>query len=200
MANIDGARGLVPVDPILRVTAYHVPSSYGTALFIGDPVTQSGTANTAAVLGADGDYAIGTLNGVIVGVVGTANIIGAIVGFSRHPTDDRSVHKTASTERVVYVADHPDQRFKIQSDNTAIGAASIGLNAVLISGTGSATTGQSGFELDGGTSTAPAADATYQLHILASSKDPLRNDTTLANNEVIVRINQHGLANNEVGL
>lgn len=201
MANVDSPFGLRPVAyksgaPYNGAARpYYVPSSYGTALFIGDPVVKTGTANTAAVtVPGGGTFGIGTLpevNRTAVGDVdgNTKRITGVIVGFSPLATNLEVKHNPASTERVVYVADDPDLVFEIQADG-AVPAASMGLNAVLIAThSGSTTTGLSGFELDT-TSDVPAADASNQLTILrAVNRED--NDTTIAHAKVLVSINAH---------
>jgi len=174
---------------------YYLPSSYATAVFIGDPVVKTGTANTSAVtVPGGGSFGVGTLPEVNVTAVGDVNgdtkrITGVVVGFSPLPTDLSKVYNPASTERVVYVADDPDLVFEIQADG-AVPATSMGLNAVLIAThSGSTTTGLSGMELDT-TSDVPAADASNQLLILrAVNRED--NDTTLTHAKVLVAINCH---------
>lgn len=201
MANSDTPMGLRPVRHKSgapyngAVNPYYIPSGYGTALFIGDPVVKTGTANTAVVkVPGAGSFGIGTMaeiNKTVVGDVDgpTKMITGVIVGFSPLASNLEVKHNPASTERVAYVCDDPDVEFEIQADG-AIPATSIGLNAVLIAThSGSTTTGLSGVELDT-TSTAPSADASNQLIILrAVNRED--NDTTLTHAKVIVRINCH---------
>ena len=201
MANTNSPFGLRPIryrggSPYNGAsTPYYVPSTYATALFIGDPVVRTGTANTAAVeVPGGGTFGIGTIaeiNKTVVGDVDgdTKRITGAIVGFSPLPTNLEVKHNPASTERVVYVADDPGLEFEIQADG-AIPAASIGLNAVLIATqSGSTVTGLSGIELDT-TSDVPAADASNQLLILRAV-NRADNDTTITRAKVIVAINCH---------
>lgn len=202
MANADTPFGLKPVRykdgrPYNGAcNPYYVPSSYGTALFIGDPVVKvAAGSNTAAVSAPGaGSFPIGTLPSVEKTAVGdvdgiTKMITGVIVGFAALPNDLTKKHNPASTERVVYVADSPDLVFEIQADG-AVAAASMGLNAVLIAThSGSTTTGLSGIELDT-TSDVPAADASNQLIILrAANRED--NDTTIAHAKVEVLINCH---------
>lgn len=201
MANENRPFGLKPVRHKSgapyngAVNPYYIPSSYATALFIGDPVVKTGTANTAEVqVPGGGKFNIGTLpeiNKTAAGdVVGnTQRITGVIVGFAALPTDLSKNYNPASTARVAYVCDDPDIVFEIQADG-AIPATSIGLNAVLKHGTGNTTTGLSATVLDSGTTTAPSADASNQLLILrAANRED--NDTTLAYAKVEVMINAH---------
>lgn len=201
MANVDSPFGLRPVAyrsgaPYNGAARpYYVPSSYGTALFIGDPVVKTGTANTTAVtVPGAGTFGVGTLpeiNKTVAGDVDgmTKAITGVIVGFSPLATNLEVKHNPANTERVAYVADDPDLVFEIQADG-AVPATSMGLNAVLIyTHSGSTATGLSGAELDT-TSDPPAADASNQLTILrAVNRED--NDTTLTHAKVLVAINAH---------
>jgi len=198
MANVDAPSGLRPVRyksgaPYNgAANPYYVPASYGTALFIGDPVVKVAAGSNAAAVAVPsvGSFAIGTLPSIEKAGAGDTSVVtGVIVGFSPLATNLDLKHNTASTERVALVADDPFLVFEIQADG-AIPAASMGLNAVFIfTHSGSTTTGLSGVELDT-TSDAPAADASNQLLILrgVNRED---NDVTLIHAKVLVMINQH---------
>jgi len=206
MANEDRPFGLKPVRyrsgaPYnAAANPYYIPASYGTALFIGDPVIITGTSNTAVVaVPSVGTFGIGTMPEINrAGVGDTSQITGVIVGFSPLATNLEVKHNPASTERVALVADDPFLVFEIQADG-AVPAASVGLNAVLIAThSGSTTTGLSGIELDT-TSDVPAADASNQLLILrAVNRED--NDTTTTWAKVEVLINQHTLNQGTVGI
>jgi hypothetical protein len=197
MANVDSPFGLRPVRyksgaPYNgAANPYMIPSSYGTALFVGDPVIKVGTANTAAVtfVGA-GSFPIGTIQHINKATAGDGNrITGVIIGFGPDPDNLSRQYNPASTQRVAWVADDPDLEFEIQADGP-VTAAEMGLNAVLIyTHSGSTVTGLSGVELDT-TSDVPAADASNQLLIIAAVNAP-GNDTTLTHAKVRVMINQH---------
>jgi hypothetical protein len=202
MANIDSPFGLKPVRHKSGApyngacNPYIVLSTYGTALFIGDPVVKvAGGSNTAAVEAPGaGKFAIGTLPSVERTVVGdvdgiTKMITGVIVGFAPLASDLTKKHNPASTERVVFVCDDPDMIFEMQADG-AVAAASMGLNAVLIAThSGSTVSGLSGMELDT-TSDVPAADASNQL-LIVRAVNREDNDTTIAHAKVEVLINCH---------
>ena len=198
MSNTDTPFGLRPIRhrngaPYNGATnPYYLPSTYATAMFIGDPVIKTGTSNTAYVSAAGvGDFEIGTLPEINKATAGDTNrITGVIVGFAPSPSNLGNQYNPASTERVALVCDDPDIIFQIQSDG-ALSAAQIGLNAVLIYTTsGSTTSGLSGVELDSGTTDAPAVDASNQLLILRAANIP-GNDITAAYCKVEVMINQH---------
>lgn len=213
MANADTPFGLKPVRyrsgaPYNgAANPYFIPSGYGTALYIGDPVVITGTSNTARVtVPGIGSCEIGTLREINKVTAGDSNSdaerqTGVIVGFSALPTDLNKNYNPASTERVAWVADDPDLVFEIQADG-AIPAASMGLNAIFIyTHSGSTTTGLSGAELDT-TGTAPAADASYQMRIVGAV-NRLDNDTTLTHAKVLVVLNNHteahGMTTNAAG-
>ena len=205
MANADTPFGLRPVGhpsglSKARVRAYYVPASYGTALFVGDPVVKTGTSNTTVVSAPGvGTMPVGTMPEVNKATAGDGNAItGVIVGVAANPDGLGRRYLPASTGGVVFVNDDPTTEFEIQADG-AIAAAQVGLNAVLIyTNAGSTSTGQSGAELDT-TSDVPAADASNQLTILGvvARED---NEAASAFTKVRVRINQHTEAVGAVGI
>jgi hypothetical protein len=174
---------------------YYVASTYATALYIGEAVTKTGTANTAEVQG----LAPGTLPEVEKTAAGDGNAItGVIVGFKKI-TDESQIYNSASTEAIVLVADNPDLVFEIQADSAGtLAATSVGLNAVLIdTHAGSAVTGYAGVELDT-TSDAPAADISNQLTIHRFVDRPDNEIATHA--KVEVTINNHTEAHATLGI
>jgi len=178
---------------------YYVPAGYATALFLGDPVTIVGDSNDAEVsaVGA-GTFASGMLSEVNVTTLADGNVCtGAIVAV--FPTTNASLpYKPASTEAIVMVADDPNIIFQIRDDGTtALTADSIGLNAIMESGTGSTYTGRSGYVLDTNTDP-PAADASNMLTILNLAR--LQDNTLAASAVWDVRINQHTQAAGAVGV
>lgn len=206
MANTDTPFGLRPVKhrngaPYNGATnPYYVPSSYATAMFIGDAVVKTGTANTAEVTAPGaGKFPAGTLPEINRATVGDGNAItGVVVAFAANASNLEQVHKPASQERVVFVADDPDLTFEIQADGT-LAATQVGLNAVLIdTHSGSTTTALSGTELDT-TSDVPAADASNQLTIqrIVNRED---NELASANSIAEVKITNHTEAHGVIGI
>ena len=197
MANADTPFGLRPVRhrngaPYNgAVTPYYIPSGYGTALYIGDPVVITGTANTSAVkVPGVGDFGPGTLQEINKATAAGGNYIsGVIVGFAANVSDLSKQYNPASTERVALVADDPDLVFEIQEDGVGatLAATDMGLNADLVyTHSGSAYTGQSGAELDISTKN---TTATLQLKILRLVN---RSDVELGvNGKLEVAINLH---------
>lgn len=206
MANTDTPFGLRPVRHKSGApyngsfNAYYVPSTYATALFVGDPVVRVNTGSNAAAFNTPGgDFPIGTLPIVAKATAGDGNAItGVIVGFGPDPDGLGRIHNPASTERLVYVVDDPDMVFEAQMDGT-LTATMVGLNAVLIYTTaGSTTTGRSGAEVDTGTTTAPSADASNQLTI-RRMVNRVDNEMGL-NAKVEVTINNHTEAHASLGI
>lgn len=206
MANADTPFGLRPIRHRNgaayngAVNPYHVPSSYATSLFIGDPVVKTGTANTARVSAPGvGTFEIGTLPDINKATAGDGNAItGVIVGFAPDPTGLDVIYGPASTTRVALVCDDPDVVFEIQADG-AIAATQVGLNAVLIyTHAGSTVTGRSGAELDT-TSDVPAADASNQLTI-QRVVNRLDNEAGSTWTKVEVKINNHTEAHASLGI
>jgi len=158
MANTDTPLGLVPIKDKNgapyngAVTAYYLRSDYATAMFVGDPVIITGTANLLEYKG-NMPGTLPTINKATA--AGSSYISGVIVGFNPLPTDLTKTYNEASTERIAYVADDPDLVFEIQEESDAaaeLAATSVGLNASLVyTDSGSTTSGKSGAELDTGT-------------------------------------------------
>ncbi len=205
MANSDAPFGLRPISHPMglgkaRVTAYAVASDYSTALFPGDPVIKTSTANAAEVSAMGiGTMPVGSMSEVEKATAGDANAItGVIVGVAPVSSALDRRYLPADTGGIVLVNDDPLTEFEIQADGT-IAVTQVGLNAVLIyTNAGDTVTGQSGVELDT-SSDAPAADASNQLTILGVVPRT-DNEAGSANTKVRVRINNHTEAHGAVGI
>lgn len=155
MANANIARGLIPVRYRSgqawsgAANLYYVPSTYGTALFIGDPViivTDSsdaqGVQTVQRATAAGGAYTIGPITAM-------ASAGNPMVTVTR----DMPRYHLASTAQYVLVADDPDLLFEIQEDSVGgvmtVGAA--GRNVDFIAGNGSTVSGFSGWMADSST-------------------------------------------------
>jgi len=214
MANSDTPFGLRPVAyrsgaPYNgAANPYYKPAGYATAVFLGDVVVITGTANTAEVSAPGfGTFDIGTLPEINRTTAGDSNSdaerqTGVVVGFGADPNNLDRVYSPASTEAIVWVADDPDLMFEVQCPS-AIAATQIGLNAILLdTHSGDTNTGLSGTEIDGGDGTAPGADASYQVKILrqVNRVDNTPNSTF---NKVLVVLNNHteahGMTTNAAG-
>jgi hypothetical protein len=187
MANADIPRGLVPVRHRNGASyngaanVYYVPASYGTALYVGDPVklvTDSSDAN-----------GVQTVELAAAGNV----VLGAIISlafFDGSPVlRDSGRYHAASTAGYVLVADDPEILFEIQEDGVggAMGVGAVGRNADLVaSAAGSTVTGWSGYELDSST----LGTSTAQLRIVAPVLR-VDNDPTLTESKWLVSILEH---------
>lgn len=179
MANSDTAFGLKPVRMLDGspfngcIDMFHVPSSNSTALFVGDPVKPSGSADAAGVMSvthcAAGDPILGA-------VVGFADVASMELGYG-----------AASTVRYPLVAHGQDILFEIQedSDGGALAADDIGLNAAIVVAAGSTFRRLSGVELDTSTKN---TTATLGLRIRGLSQRP--DNAIGANAKVLVSINE----------
>ncbi len=191
MANTDAPFGLRPARSAHgqsyngRINKYYVDSGYGTALFVGDPVKLSGSADADGVPGVQQGAAGDALCGVIVGIE------------PDYGGDLGRLYLPASTGGYVYVMDDPAAEFEIQedSDGGALAATNVGQNANIIVGSGNTSTGRSGVELDSSTA---ATTATLPLQILGLSK---RVDNEIGDNaNWRVKINKHQFANARTGV
>lgn len=197
MANADTPFGLRPVRYLTgavyngAVNPYWVEDATDNALFIGDVVIATGTANTAIVtVPGAGSFPPSTLPKILRITAGDTNrTTGVIVSFSTDPTALENVHRLNSTERVAWVCDDPDVMFEVQGDSAqTIAATDVGNNAdIIFTHTGSTVTGISGMELDGSTIT---ADASNQLIIMrAVNRDD--NDADLIHAKWLVMLSNH---------
>lgn len=180
MANVASARGLRVANEMLGCHLYAVAATYGTAMFIGDPVVQTGSGNQVVVA------TVGSTNamcGAIVGVFDTNKIPGITLS-----TGERANYKPASTGAFVLVADHPRQVFIAQTDSGTYTIADCGANCSMASAAGSTVSGQSGWVIAAGT--ASSAGVSEQLRLIREV-DRIDNTTGLANTDWYVFINDH---------
>lgn len=181
---------------------YYCPSGYNVDLFIGDPVTINGDSNDAEVsaVGA-GTFSTGMLSEVVLTTLADTNrITGVVVGVFPTTHDSKS-YKVTGVEAVVMVCDDPNVVFQIRDDGTTLLTVdTVGLNAIMITGSGDTSTGWSGISLDSD-GTAPSADGSNMLTIRNLSRIPdnelLKNavwDVTLQNHTELCGSTQDGVA------
>lgn len=192
MANVDTPFGLRPVRYLSgapyngAANVYTTASGDSTAIFVGDPVILSGTAQTInGVTYADVDQAA------------TGDVITGVVVAVLPETRDSLIYRAASTVRRLLVADDPGLLFEIQevSGGTALTTAAIGLNANIVVGSGSTATGQSGVELNNATE-ATTNTLDVQIVGLANREDNAAGEHA----KWLVRINRHQYSNQVAGI
>ena len=186
MANIDAAFGLRPIAKVgsapggtTGTTKYSIADNQGTAIFTGDPVKykNDGTVEVATA----GDASCGIFMGCFYTDPSTSK-----------PTFRNHFPASLSPgDAIAFVADDPDQLYIAQqdSDGSNLVAADLNLNADLVFGAGSTTTGMSGVEID---SSSKNTTATLQVRLIDFYDVP-SNDATADNSILVVKINNHQL-------
>ncbi len=168
MANANRPSGFSPVQYLNgspwngQARIYSIAAAYTTALYIGDPVKSSGTADANGVPGIVLGATTGALRGVIVG-------LGSAEGLIANPKNLDITYRPAAaqaTDWYAMVVDNPDVLFEVQenANGTALAATEIGLNTISVSGTGSGFV--SGWMLASATDATPANTATLQLRLM----------------------------------
>ncbi len=186
MANTSRVNGFKPVKYMNgtpyngQCTMYYIPSSDGTATFVGDLVKLGGTADAKGVRG-------------VAQAAASDAVIGAVVGIVPSMTNlDTPQYRAANTAAYVLVADDPNIIFEAQEDGDTdpLEMVDAGLNVNFVVGSGSTTTGASGMQIDSNTE---GTGATLPLKLLQPVQRP---DNELvaagqANTRWLVKINNH---------
>jgi len=189
MANAHNAFGFRPIRMLSgspwngQTMRCYAPATYGTALYIGDPVVWTGTSD-----------ATGECPEVNIATTGSNRILGMITGFEPNPDNLSLIYRPASTARYIYVCLPAGVVFECRDNGfAALGIAAVGENASGILAAGSTATGLSGWLLDAGTSVTPAANAAFTFTIVGAS--PAQdNDATLAWAKWLVTVNLPALS------
>lgn len=204
MANANVARGLIPYRYTWggvyngAANIYYVPSSYATALYIGDPVDiKSGSNDTnglpSVILAAVGSPILG----VMVGIVDAGQPVIAV-------TRDLAVYRPASTAQYILVADDPNLLHMVQDDASTQATAPnlwAGKNANLVSGTGSTTTGFSGWQMAASTvATTNTLDAKIVMPLQQADNTIGSTANTNMNAKWLVKFNNSRWANQIAGV
>ena len=182
MANKDAAFGLKPVRRLGGVANFSA-NEYVIASGATGPIYQGSPVIMDAAGGGD----------IIVAATGATDIVGVFGGCSyTDPTTGKPTWSNyypgsiAASDIVAEIYDDPKIVFEIQSDGT-VTQADVGANADMTSiDSGSSTTGKSSAEIS-----ATTASGTAELRIIGLSKDPDNSDTSAANGNVYVLINEH---------
>jgi hypothetical protein len=204
MANTNAPKGFIPVSnfagsPYNGATRQYIHASGDTqAIFVGDPVTATGTSVLVNVGGSVQSFPIaaqavtgGIIDGICIGV----DLV----------TRDSPIYAPASTQVVITVAIDPNMLLLCQDANsgTPLNANAIGLNIDFSAGSnGSTVTGLSGFVLD---NTTEATTNTLDLKIIGQLQSP-GNDlgtavgTGAAAGQWLVKLNRSRFANQVAGV
>ena len=183
MANVSEKFGLRPyrkLDGTPLVGAqnrYTIASGYATAIYQGDLVEPLGSGNIQKHGANTSDAVVGVFNGV----------------FYTDPTTQKPTFKNfypggiAADDITAFVIDDPDAVFLIDAD-AAFTRADLYKNYSVTNTTGVTATGISKAQLDVSVS---GVTATFAIQAIDISQDPDNSDTSNANANVLVRINNH---------
>lgn len=194
MANTSKIRGFVPAKSIDEyngsVNIYSTGTGDATAIFVGDPVVLTGTADSAGIATVAKAGQGTSVLGVVVGIVPAKMdpVTGKMSAGS--VSLDTPQYRVASTATYVLVNDSPDTVYEVEAVTGAnaassFAATSVGLNADTATVAGSTTTGVSAAALDMSTA---AATATLQFKILGTVQR-VDNESTGNSTKVLVKIN-----------
>lgn len=198
MANANSPYGLLPLvseNGTVRTNYYYIPSSYSTALYVGDTVIKSGTSNTNVNINGR-IYTAGSLPAITKATAGSTNLItGVIIGFVVNPANLNSpTYNPANTEAIAIVCDDPQQLFKAQCLGTLL-VTQVGLNANLSFGAADSIWGQSGITIDIDNA---ATTQEFQVSVKRLLDTP-GNELGLYS-QIVLKINQHTEATNTAGI
>jgi len=185
MANVSEKFGLRPyrkLDGTPLVGAqnrYTVKAGYATAIYQGDLVIPTSTGNIEKHTAGNAAAVVGVFNGV----------------FYNDPTTQKPTYKNyypggvTPTEGNItaFVVDDPDAVFLMDAD-AAFTRADLYKNYSVTNTTGVTQTGISKAQLDVGAS---GIATTFVVQAIDISQDPDNSDTSSANANILVRINNH---------
>ena len=206
MPNANVARGLIPYATIWgqkyngSFNTYFVPASYGTALYVGDPVDIISSSNDANGIPAVKLATVGSpYLGVVVGIIN-----GGDMGNMNTVTRDLPVYHPASTAQYLAIADDPNLLFAVQDDASSQATAPnlwAGKNANLVAGSGSTVTGYSGWQMAAST---VATTNTLDVKIIRPLQQADNAIGTAANTNMnakwLVKLNNSRFANLIAGI
>ena len=156
---------------------YTIASSYATAIFQGDLVIPVTGGNIERYPGNTSTAVVGVFNGC----------------FYTDPTTQKPTFKNyypggvAASDITAFVVDDPDAVFLVDADAT-FARADLFQNYSLTAVSGNTKTGNSLQQLEVGVS---GTDTTFVVQAIDISQDPDNSDTSAANANILVRINNH---------
>lgn len=195
MANVNAPFGLRPLRyawgaPYNGACNLYFATGATGAIYIGDPVVLAGSANTALVQG----HEPGTLPTVTVAADGDGDPKHGVCIGVLPVTNQSTIYRADSTDRIIMVADDPSLVFEVQINTASTDWAEtdVGSYANLLVGTGSTVTGLSAWT--GATTDGPSTtDVSNELLIMRLSSRVGNAVGEYAVWEVM--INNHGYAN-----
>ena len=156
---------------------YTVANNYGTAIFQGDMVIPVTGGNIERYPGNTSTAVVGVFNGC----------------FYTDPTTQKPTFSNyypgtvAAADITAFVVDDPDAVFLVDADAT-FARADLFQNYSLTAVSGNIKTGNSSQQLDVSES---GTNATFIVQAIDISQDPDNSDTSSANANILVRINNH---------
>jgi len=183
MANVSEKFGLRPYrkldgTPLAGAqNRYTVKANYNTAIFQGDLVIPTSTGNIERFVYNTTYAVVGVFNGC----------------YYTDPTNQKPTWRNYypgsinASDITAFVVDDPDAVFLVDADET-FARTGLFANYSVTNTTGVTQTGISKVQLD--TSTAGTA-TTFVIQAIDISQDPDNSDTSAANGNVLVRINNH---------
>jgi hypothetical protein len=192
MPNVDRIFGLKPVSHLLGldwnggVMPFYkaAGTSVTNDLFVGDPVTFSGTGGVDPVTGF-------YLPGIAIATAGAANaILGVITSIREQPNHlERANWIDGADVGIINVCVDKFVIYEGQADES-VAITHLGKNLNLVATqAGNRTTGASGWEIDG---TTDSSLATWQVKMIGYAQRP-DNAAAADNNKLLVLINNHVL-------
>lgn len=203
MANSNRPSGFTPKRYINGANwsgagnVYSIDASYGTALYIGDPVKSGTGADANGVANIVLGSTTGGLRGVIVALSNSGSTTGGQSGMTDYANINNPsiTYRPAGDVNVWYalVVDDPNVLFEVQEESnpTQLAATEVGLNTISKTGTGNGYL--SGWQLPSLTGATPAATATLQLKLFGLSQYPAATNVFGAYAKWLVQINVHEL-------
>lgn len=190
MANQDAPFGLRPSRSSTSANTqnrYRIASGYATAIFQGDLVAMVTGGGIERVAAGGSGLILGVFNGCQY----TDPTTGKPTWSAYYPGG------VAASDIMAMVIDDPNATFEIQADDT-FPVSDLAGNYDIVATAGDTTSGRSNLELEVGT--ADSTVATLPLKAIDISQDPENSDTSSANTNVIVKINNHLFSAGTAGL
>lgn len=202
MANTNTPFGFKPYEYLNgakwtgQARLYSIAAAYGTALYVGDPVISSGTADANGIAGITLAGTTGAVRGVINGLYDGGSVTTPAyppsVGGIGNPN---LVYRPASSVNIWYasVVDDPNVLFLVQEElnGTQLAATDIGANTISKSGAGNGFV--SGWMIPSATGATPATTATLQVRLMGLAPFGPGNNAFGGYAKHIVQFNVHEL-------